>query len=175
MITDNSTILECKRFLEDKKSQGKGAQCPCCEQLVKVYKRSINALSARSLLHIMKITVNENEIIPLHIQKTFANGKKLATGLDYIQLKRFGLIEPTEEEGFYKITKQGIAFCLGYATIPKYALVYNNKTIMYSDSNVTVQECLKKKFNYEEIIDSSYKSKIEKWILSSTLQVPKNT
>ena len=80
--------------------------------------------------------------------------KLSATSLDYIQLKRFGLIQEVKDvPGYYNITQLGIDFCLNRINIPKYHLVRNNISILISSELINIKQCLGKKFKYEDIFN----------------------
>jgi hypothetical protein len=164
-------LRDAKNYLKEKTEKGKSAKCPCCNQLVAVYKRRINANAARALILIFnhsgyktKMEIGNNLGPFLHIQQVFAQEGLRATAMDYIQLSRFGLIEKSKEKaadgkkdsGMWRITRNGVMFCLGYLSIPEYVLVYDNKNIGASDKLVKINQCLKNKFDYKEILNRDY-------------------
>lgn len=150
------TILEAKAYLRN--NYKKGCKCPCCDQLVQVYRRSINLNMVKALCHIYSIS-NKKGVEYIHVQREFAELGLRATGMDYIQLARFGLIEESvtatsvegaKSSGMWKITKLGIAFLKGEYSVPEYVNVYNNKTIEYSSTLKKITE-ITKSFNYKEL------------------------
>lgn len=169
----SKTIKEAKDHLKAMTEKGKYATCPCCSQRVAIYKRRINANAARALI----LLLNKSELKPeeiafgigfhppfLHIQQIFSDYGLRATAMDYIQLARFGLIEKSKEKapedkkdsGMWKLTFKGYSFAMGNITIPEHVIVYDNKSIAWSEKQVTILECLKKKFKYSDIIDYGY-------------------
>lgn len=73
---------------------------------------------------------------------------------DFSKLKYWGLIQPNEEsEGFYKITQKGIDFVEGKTKVESHVMLYNNKFYGFKGNYVGIKECLKKKFNYEKLME----------------------
>ena len=151
------TLSEAKQYLKDNIQNG--VSCPCCNRLVKLYSYNLNSGSTRSLI-ILYHAHRDNDGDWVHIQRYFASKKMNANGMNYILLKHWGLIEskPGNDDpkkranGFWRITDKGISFVLGGLALPKYAYVYNNQAIKFSDELVTVREALGKKFDYQELI-----------------------
>lgn len=150
------TIAEEKQRLRqvvlvDKKS----TTCACCGQHVSVYKRTINGPACSVLIIMYKFFGKEY----VHVQKDFAKRGVVAPAMDYIQLSRWGLIEPKTSErdpeakdaGYWRVTDIGERFIKCLHTVPKHAFVYNNKTYAWSHEVVNIKQALGTKFSYEEL------------------------
>lgn len=154
------TIQEAKLYL--RANFRKGCKCPCCNQRVQVYRRSINLNMVKALCYIYSISLKKG-VEYIHVQKEFAELGLRATGMDYIQLARFGLISESTTEtpnegikssGMWKITQSGILFLNGKCSVPDYVDVYDNKTIGFSSTVKRIDQ-ITKTFNYKELFNNS--------------------
>lgn len=147
------TLEEAKKYLQENFKAG--VRCPCCDRLVKLYSYSINTSLARSLISLYQLSQSQ---IPSHVKDIVA-GLPHSCGKNFCILKHWGLIkEVTNEDtkkrssGFWNITKTGTNFVLGKIRIPQTVEVYNNKVLDISDEVVTIQDCLGKEFDYQELM-----------------------
>ena len=173
-----TTIEEAKTYIAANAPK-KGCSCPACGQYVKHYKRRLNANAAKALILIYNISMSrpdlfspeeENKYGFIHIQNEFSKQFKLrATGMDYIQLPRWGLIEKKPEDkvsatkkedrykpkhsGFWRITPKGVNFALKRSTLPEYCIVFDNRTIGWGEKQINIEQALGKKFSYQEVIN----------------------
>ena len=154
----NGSMEEAKQFLREKWTEG--ANCPCCNQFVKLYKRPFNSGMAYSLILIYKLHLKyPNEWI--HLQEKFATEYKLnSNSMDYSQLERWELTERMRgirEDGsscvgFWRITQKGIRFVLRKTTIPKRVHIYNDKVYGFSGEEIYIEKGLSNKFDYSELM-----------------------
>lgn len=163
MIQDK-TLAQAQNELRDKIE--KGSICPCCQQFAKVYKRTITSSMAYALILLAKETgMNRtDEDYPyIHAEDFFKALKDIPASVrgDFPKLRFWNLIEPfyMDEElvpGMYKMTKRGFSFVNGTVVVNPIARIYNNKLLSYGkeDKSITIQEALKNKFNYEELMRS---------------------
>lgn len=158
------TVLEAKQLLRARFDEG--APCPCCNQLVKRYKRKLNSSMAYVLLLIRKFFA-ENPAAPgLHVP-SYINSLGLrpqvaaAVRGDWAKLQYWDMIRPagarradgSPRTGHWNITATGVAFAHGEVVAPQYVYVYNGESWPVRDAKgVTIRECLKDKFNYEELM-----------------------
>lgn len=127
--------------------------CPCCKQLVKVYKRLINKgmVADLSALHILSAPdeyMHINDFTRPHSNREIGN------------LKWWGLVErmPSDNRdkkssGMYRITQKGRDFIQGKVMVRKYALVYNSECLGFDGGMVLVTDC-DKNFSYSELMES---------------------
>lgn len=153
------TLEEVKQYLRD--NWEKGTECPCCQQYVKLWRRSITASMGAGLITIYKHFRDNPEDEYVHVP-TLVKQNHLLTG-DFAKLRFWGFIEEkpdvrddgSKRSGFYRITDDGELFARGMIRAPKYVFIYNN-TVYDSDDRdrVNIHEVLEKgKFNYQEIMD----------------------
>lgn len=151
------TIKEAKKFLQSKMS--KGVKCPCCEQTVKAYKRSLNSGMTITLYHMFKrYKIHGDDFF--HV-KNYLRDETLKNNHDWTLLSYWGLIEQKPilskepgSKGYWRITAKGIDFVLGRLKVPSYILMYN-KQISKPEKNVksvSFAETLNERFNYEELM-----------------------
>jgi len=152
----NITIQEAKELLKMKIE--KGANCPCCNQFVKAYQRSISSSMANGLIKLYDI-VGINTVF--HLEETLRDNNLTAfVRSDFPKLRFWGLIEQLEgiredgsnRAGNYKITQRGEYFILNKLKVVKYVYVYNNKVLKTKGNDVNIIHCLGRKFNYYELI-----------------------
>lgn len=155
----SDTLEYAKEYAREKAVEG-GAKCPCCDQLVKVYKRKFNSGMALVLLHIYQIdkTKADPEKWIKITSEVLARGIN-PTNLEYAKLKYWGFIESrgdageaTKSAGFWRITDKGRRFVEGLCSVPKYVYIYDNQLLKTSDAQTNIRESLGNKFNYDELM-----------------------
>lgn len=115
---------------------------------------------AHSLILIYKLNLNNNDFI--HVQQKFSEMGIRATSLDYIQLARWGFIEPkssdrdpqADDAGFWRITNTGKYFVQGITTAPRDVYVYNNHTEKWGIELTDIHKALGTKFDYQQLLNS---------------------
>ena len=162
------SIVKPPRYLKDavkaiaktflRSNYEKGCECPACGQLVKAYKRNLNANMAKALILIYRLQ-NKAGGDYIHVQQEFSKLGLVATGMDYIQLARWGFIVPKlndddpskKDSGLWRITTRGIAFIIRETAEPKYCLTYNNVTQEWANERINIKQALGKKFDFREV------------------------
>jgi hypothetical protein len=135
-----------------------GVTCPCCGQYAKLYKRSINASMARSLVLIDR-WCREHPGEWLHVPSYLTQLRANATN-DAALLRHWGLIEQQEglredgskRSGFYRVTELGHAFVARAAQVPRYALLYSQELLGLTGELVGIEEALGARFDYSELM-----------------------
>ena len=147
------TLAEARDWLRERIDEGE--QCPCCEQLAKVYRRKIHAGMARALVMMFKAApVGEPIYKPLVLRGVGAAAR------DESLCRYWGLIEPDEgrrddtssRTGWWKVTDKGGLFVLGAITVPKYARIYDGRLLNLTGDPVSIRDCLGKSFDYAELM-----------------------
>lgn len=132
-----------------------GCVCPVCDQFVKVYKRLLNSTMARQLI----VAWNKNGDRWFHTRDVVLEGS--AGAGDFAKLENWGLISPRDHEkgdqgkrtsGLWCITQKGAGFIHGHVQVPSHALIYNNELLGFTQDMVTIQDCLGKHFDYNELM-----------------------
>lgn len=127
-----------------------GHKCPTCAQLAKVYRRKINSTMARTL-----ITMHLHGAADRFVHTASLPGDTHEAS----QLSWWGLIEDERARrpdggrtGYWKLTPLGVRFARGLATVPKYARIYDGKPLGQDGEQVTIQDCLGRRFSYVELM-----------------------
>jgi hypothetical protein len=147
------TIKEGREFLRRKRHEG--ATCPCCEQHVQVYRRSINAGMAFALILLSRKPSSDSGWIDIRAVDGLRGG-------DYAKLRHWGLLEqrpntdPKKKwSGLWRLTQLGRQFVHDQARVQRYAHVYNGRVLTFSGEDVSIRRCLGRKFDYEELVSGS--------------------
>lgn len=165
------TLEEAKAWLRTRFFEG--AECPCCAQNVKLYKRALHGGMAASLIAFAKVT---QATTPkdgwLKVPDDFVQTTKLVTVLgnrEYNKLRYWGLLEGQGPEqalesdapysGMWRITELGFQFVRGEVKLPKNVFVYNKQQLKPPAGTVVeeidIKQALGQKFNYDELMASS--------------------
>ena len=132
-----------------------GATCACCQQKVKLYKRSLYAAPLTALIKLYRL----NKKAPRHYHMTEIGTPKSGGG-DFSKLIYWGFIEAqegndnpdTRTSGFWSITPLGRSFVRNEVAVPKSKFIYNNRVYGDSDEMVKISEVRSRGFNYQELI-----------------------
>lgn len=144
------------------KAHDKGTICPCCEQFVKVYYRTINSTMAHQLIYAYHTLADPAQWFHA---RTVVMGS--ASAGDFSKLEYWGLIQRQHHNagddgkkasGLWRITPKGIEFLKGRIAVPKYAVVYNAKVIGHEGEETTCRDALGTKFDYNELMGRTARS-----------------
>jgi hypothetical protein len=152
-----NTIKEAKDWLAKQAVNG-GAPCPCCNQLVKLYRRRITGEMAYGLI-LMRKADQRTPGQFIHLPTFLADHKAGKSNMTSL-LRHWELIEqqPGERDdgswrtGYYRTTSLGCQFVDGHSSIPKYAFLYNQMLLRLSQERVTITEALGSKFDYAQLM-----------------------
>jgi hypothetical protein len=140
-----------------------GAYCPCCGQLVKLYRRKLYASMAMVLTLIYREFKRNPEMQWLHVP-TFLNGRGvLARGGDWAKLVYWGVIEARTRTrdnqdaavGYYCITDKGRDFVEVRTSLPAAVYVYDGHVQRFDEERTTIVQALGKSFDYDELMRGS--------------------
>lgn len=162
-LSKTATLDDAKVWLRDRAREGE--ICPCCEQYVKVYKRALNAQMARWLIWLVRcyrqsvLASDGNDSIKQWVD---IKGSPVRGG-DYAKLVHWALVEHKRNEkdatrkdsGLWRPTQRGVDFVFRRCSVPSHVYLYDNRRLNWDDNTirqVTVVDCLDKKFNYEELM-----------------------
>lgn len=137
--------------------EGPGVACPCCGQRCKVYTRRINSALARFLIWLVR-SYEENPRW-IHIRE-FPMIQNRRGGGDFAKLVHFGLLEQQSNEddrtkrtsGYWKPLQKANDFVYRRIDLPVYVRLYDNIPQGFSDTRITIEQCLGQQFNYEELM-----------------------
>lgn len=149
VINEDMSLREAKDWLRER-ALAEGARCPCCEQMAKVYRRTINAGMARSLAKMYRHAKTDWVHVPTVVGSRSREEGKLAY---------WGLVEEEVERrpdggraGWWRVTSKGEAFLLGQLTVPKYAHVYNGRCLGFTGSPVSIEFVTAQNFDLREVM-----------------------
>ena len=132
-----------------------GAECPCCHQNAKVYRRPLNARQGRVLIAMHQQVGSEWCHLP-DIEAPLRLG-----GSETAKARYWGLLVSREDEredggkaGTWKLTGKGVMFVLGTVLVPKYSLIYNKRCLGLQGESVSIHDVLGEKFSYRELMMS---------------------
>lgn len=158
------TIEEGKQLLRD--NWEKGIECPCCKQWVQLYGRTMGWSAGLILIEMYKRTKPDEYIYLQEILKDLP--VKVAHSGGHVTISHWwGLIEikpglredGSSRVGWWKLTDKGRRFVLNYETVPKHAMVFNNRLFGLQGERINIEDTLRKKFDYRELMGEHYKNK----------------
>lgn len=142
-------LEEAKDWLRERVYEG--ARCPCCNQFAKVYKRRIYSSMALSLIKLYRYQDDDFK----HIKEIEQRG-------DFTKLVHWGLVhEKTKEindddkktSGYWRITEFGKQFVEKKVSVRTYIKLYDSLFLGFEGDEVYINDCLGKKFSYEELMN----------------------
>lgn len=156
---EKAVLLKYKKTLFSPQNLLKGVKCLCCTQHVKLYKRKINAQMCYYLIKLAKLTKHTQ------VGQKYFSVKQIGLdynlGGDWARLRHWGLIEemPNYEDakrtsGHWAITKKGKKFVNMKLSVPEKLLINNNTVHGFEGDNVNLQQALKNKFNYKQLMEA---------------------
>ena len=128
--------------------------CEFCGRPICVYHRTITAPMAAVLIAVHRRGKGTWVFMP-EFKMGFKSVKLLAalSGGDVSKLRFWGLLEVNEKRvGYYRITPAGDAFCLDQTRLPKFADVRLNKLLGLHGPLIGIQDALRQKFDYQQLM-----------------------
>jgi hypothetical protein len=154
-----TTLEEAKQIIRECVKSGEAMECPCCSQMVKVYKRKLNSGMAKSLLLIYKIS-NKIGFDYIHVQDEFKKLGINAISLEYNKLEHWRLIEKRKGEnpsganrsGWWKLTPLGISFAKNGSKVQESVFVYDAKVCGFTGPEINITKAINNKFDYYQLM-----------------------
>jgi len=152
-----NTIEEAKQFLRENWKEG--VNCPCCTQYVRLWKYQIHTTMTRLLIALYRLSKSGEEFHHINTLWEIVGNKSM--GGDFAKLTLWDLIAPMPKDstqnkratGYWKITPLGKQFVENKVSVDK--ILYTFDGVPYiKEGKVTVIDTLKKKFNYEELMNT---------------------
>jgi hypothetical protein len=154
-----TTLIEATCWTEEQKKV-KGCICPCCEQVVKIYKYKFYSTSAIALIKLYKLTLN-SEKNKFHVYQFAEADGKSARAAHFADLRWWGLvqnqvidIEGKKHSGYWSITELGEKFVKGEISVREKIMVFNNTFYGFDGDSVTIKDVIKNHFDYFELMSS---------------------
>ena len=138
------------------KNRRDGAVCPACEQVVKVYRRKLNASMGRAL-----IAMHQGTYMGEFVHLFRFLGDRGVPHSDAALLRFWGLLEEQDGEredgnpraGFYTITPRGRLFAQGKIAMRSHGFFHNGACLHLDyDKLVGIRAVLGSKFDYDELM-----------------------
>jgi predicted transcriptional regulator len=145
------TVQEAKTYL--RANFEKGATCPCCGQLVKLWKHALNSSIVRTLIamHVRHLSGQEYIHIMKEVKLTTMYG--IAEYWKLIEAKEHDIADDNNKaSGLWKLTPKGTEFVEMRILVPKYVYVFNDKVDGFSKEETNIEACLAKGFVYRDLI-----------------------
>lgn len=150
---EESTVKEAQDYVKEYAEDG--VYCPCCERLVKLYKRKLHSEMAAFLFRLVFAYkthprwYSTRELVP-GTSKSTTDGSYLVHW-DLVQ-KEPAKNNSGGKAGSYKPTQRGIDFVMGEVVVPSHIHMLCGELVGYSDDYVTFAECIENKFDYDELM-----------------------
>lgn len=148
---DTDTIAHSREWLDE--NRGEGVSCPSCDQLVKVYRRKINAGMARTLITMYHKGGTQGFVHTPSLPGDTHEASQLSWW-GFIEEEKM-LREDGGRAGHWRVTPEGEDWLLGRTKAAKYAFIYNGKLLNLDDEeSVLITDSLGTKFNYNELMSA---------------------
>lgn len=167
-MTDRDSIIRIERrafTLRLHQNPRDGSQCPVCDRVARIYRRTINAAMAAALVTTAHHFATNPTEASVHVPSLLAERcPKASHGGDYAKLVHWGLLKQLQwvrpdgsnRSGEFSVTAAGFAFAAGELRVPKYVYLLDNEPIDRpdgDDESIDVYDALGKEFNYNELLD----------------------
>lgn len=155
MQQNEQPLIEIKKYL--RANANKGCKCPACGQVVKFYKRPLLHCMVSCLVTFYR-KFDDNEFH--HISDlTKENPYFASRGGAFAMLRFWHFVEEKTKEhdtlgrtsGYWRITERGRYFVTGKISVPRRALMFDNRFLGWVDDKemVTISQCFPTVFDYE--------------------------
>jgi hypothetical protein len=138
-------------FLKDE-----GFDCVLCGHTTRYYRRKLNSGMARSLFELWSRTEAEPDVEWWHHREFDRFGSR-----EIHKLVHWGLVQekPKDEfedekrsSGFWRITDKGSDFAQNKATVPKFAILFQNRLEKLDGEPIKIADAFGEKFKFEELM-----------------------
>ncbi|MDQ3307565.1 MAG: hypothetical protein M3499_04290 [Actinomycetota bacterium] len=152
-----TTLAEAQDWLRERLDEG--AACPCCTQLAKVYRRKINAVSARALIALYRLGPGFHHmptIARTHLTDVAHQGGYLTLSQHWRLIEEeLELRDDGGRAGWWRITDLGARFTLNQIRLPKYARIYDGRCLGLIGEPQGIRDALGTKFDYRNLMDGT--------------------
>ncbi len=154
------TLEEARAFV--RANQRSGTKCPCCDQYVKLYRRTLNGTMLYALSIIYRYGGSDWLHVPSFLSREATGQMAVAVrGGDWAKLKYWRFIEEKDiirddgsnRSGYWRITDDGVAFLREEFTTPSAVFIYNDKLVGFDEQKfVSAGDIKHKHFNFRELM-----------------------
>ena len=139
-----------------------GQTCPTCGQYAKEYRRKLYSTMALALIYLYKSQHMVNDWVHTSkITKRLAN-HNMTLGGDMAKLEHWNLIEqlPNDDKrkrssGYWRPTGLGISFANVTHNVMIHITLYNNELLGFEGKEISIEEALGDKFDYNQLMNRS--------------------
>lgn len=132
-----------------------GCRCEHCGSYLKRYRRTLNSSMVLTLINLYKAGVRDY----VHVEKWLHENNHPRSG-DFHKLTLWGLLDKLVEErkdgsqrnGYYRLNGKSLLFVEGKLKVQQYAVILNGNFQGFEGKEVTIVECLSKKFNFNQLM-----------------------
>ena len=145
-------ISEARAYLK-KHLHKKGAKCPCCNKYVHADRRPLNKTMVASLEWLVATFHKTGSWVdvPNRAPRKLLRTKQLSTCKHWGLLVRYPNDDPTvKHSGLWAPTKRGVAFVCGKISVPKYAVIYNDRRLRFEGDKISIEDARGIKFDYRD-------------------------
>lgn len=154
-FTPAMSLADARDALRDRVD--KGESCPCCTQLVRVYRRPLTSVAARALIALYRDHGRSFGYLPdvarTHLSDSAHQGGTLSLA------HCWGLIEEERaalgdngRAGWWRVTELGEQFILERASVPSHARIFNGRVLSLVGDPIGIRSALGKHFNRTELL-----------------------
>jgi hypothetical protein len=136
-----------------------GAHCPVCNRWGKIYARAINKTMAYSLIWLCSAPADEHGWVDV----PNSNNMRVIRSNQLPTLRWWDLVErmatddtSVKHSGLWRVTELGKDFVHGRVTVPEKVYTYNAEVISNSDKRISIWQCFKIQFDYQEIMNQMF-------------------
>lgn len=146
-----STLESVRRYIAENLDDG--VRCPACSRHNKRYPRRFNSGMAAWLCVCVRIYLREQR--PVNVSEIRLSRRGDPHFLAHWDLAHTHEVEqpaPTRTDGYWLPTERGFDFVLGRISIPSVAIIVNNEVEGFAGREITVQQALRRRFDYAELM-----------------------
>jgi hypothetical protein len=151
-MDDSVSLGDARAWLRERVEEG--AECPCCTQFAKVYKRSITSSQGRALVVQYRQFQREWAHLP---ELRMLQGPQHSN--EEPKLRYWGLLEEESDRredggraGWWRLTELGERFVHEEVRVPKYARVYDGRCLGLKGDPVDIKDVLRNRFDLGELM-----------------------
>jgi len=154
-----SNLESIKSSIFSKENMKDGCKCPACNQNVKMYKKKIDSQMSFFLIKLYRLSKKNPFKSYFHVQDDIDVSMKV--GGSWAKLRYWELIKEQPKDssdttkrtsGMWRITDKGIMFVENNLKVPKYVKLYNQTFYGYDGEMTSIEETIKDRFNYSELM-----------------------
>lgn len=159
---EEATLEEAKEWLRQRVREG--ANCPCCFQYAKIYRRVMPSSAVYLLIRSYRLFGTKWYSVPDELAPALEpDHRGKLNGGDYAKLVYWGILQEgkgsrddgSPRTGWFRVTEEGEQFVLGKTRLPSHVFIYDGEKLNLDDrETLDVKEALQGRFSYAELMSS---------------------